>query len=94
MTKKDFISKCDFHVYVGGDKHNVIYYDNKDYDVDSEGRGYKFGVALDIQHGTKADLIKHAYNWIVRNINLPYFVRYKFAATDNDRFKVPISLNF
>ena len=106
MTKKDFIKDCDFHVYTGhGIKHNVIYFDYKTvYDETVEpdellgkpviARGFKYGVALDIKDGTKAELINHAYNWIVKEINLPYYVRYKYAETDAKRFKVGLSLNW
>lgn len=106
MTKKDFIKDCDFHVYTGNrQKHNVIYFDYKTvYDETAKsdelmgkpiiGRGFKYGVALDIKDGTKAELIEHAYNWIIKEINLPWYVRYKFAATDDKRFKVPLSLNW
>lgn len=106
ITKKEFKELCSFHVYTGGgNKHNVIYFDHKvvrDETAKADelfgkpliGRGFKYGVALDIQEGTKADLIKHAYNWIVKEINLPYFVRYKYAIEDKNRFKVPLSLNW
>ena len=106
MTKKDFIKDCDFHVYTGrGQKHNVIYFDYKTvYDENAKtdellgkpiiARGFKYAVALDIQHGTKADLIKHAYNWIVKQINLPYYVRYRYAETDTKRFKPTLSLGW
>jgi len=109
MTKKDFIKDCDFHVYTGWNgqriKHNVIYFDHKViYDESAEpdelmgkpviARGWKYGVALDIKDGTKAELIKHAYNWIVKEINLPWYVRYKYAETDAKRFKPALSLNW
>ena len=87
-SKTGFKKLCDFHVYTGGgNKHNVLYYDRTS-------KGNKFAVALDGEQGTKADLIKHAYNWICNDIALPYFVRYKYAIKDEDRFKVPLALNF
>lgn len=92
MTQKEFKTECDFHTYTGGgEKHNVIYFDWKS---DDKGRGFKYGIALDIQNGTKAELIRHAFNWINNNIELPYYVRYRFAMTDAQRFKVPLSLTF
>jgi len=107
MTKKDFIKNCDFHVYTGGGgkKHNVIYFDYKiirDENAEPDelmgkpiiARGFKYGIALDIKDGTKAELIKLAYNWIVKEIELPWYVRYKLAETDVKRFKVPLSLNW
>lgn len=106
MTKKEFIKDCDFHVYTGhGVKHNVIYFDYKvvrDENAESDelmgkpiiARGFKYGVALDIKNGTKSELINHAYNWIVKEINLPYYVRYRYAETDAKRFKVSLSLNW
>lgn len=106
MTKKDFIKDCDFHVYTGSrQKYNVIYFDYKvirDENAEPDelmgkpiiARGFKFGVALDIKNGTKAELIKHAYNWIIKGIELPWYVRYKLAENDAKRFKVPLSLNW
>jgi len=95
MTRKEFIEYCNFHVYTGWNgrriKHNVIYFDYKQND---ECRGYKYAVALDIQHGTKAELIKHLYDWIYNEIQLPYYVRYKYAETDAQRFKPSLSLNW
>jgi len=95
MTKKEFKEQCEFHEYTGWNgkriKHNVIYFDYKQND---EGRGFKYAVALDIQNGTKAELIKHFYDWIHKSINLPWYVRYKFAETDVKRFRVGLSLNW
>lgn len=106
MKKKEFKELCSFHVFTGGGgKHNVIYFDYKVVkDEKSEtdelfgkkiiGRGFKYAVALDIKEGTKADLIKHAYNWIEKEISLPYYVRYKYAETDAKRFRVGLSLGW
>jgi len=95
MTKKEFIEQCNFHVYTGylnghKIKHNVIFFDYKDND---EGRGYKYAVAMDIKNGTKAKLIDYLYDW-VREKTLPYYVRYKFAATDAERFRPQLQLNW
>ena len=69
----------------------MIYFEYKQTD---EGRGFKYAVALNIEDGTKAELIKHLYNWIYKSINLPWYVRYKFAETDAQRFRPALSLNW
>jgi len=95
MTRKEFNEKCDFHVYTGWNghrvKHNVIYFDYKQTD---EGRGFKYAVAMDIQNGTKAELVKILHDWIVNEVEPPWYVRYKYAETDAQRFKVGLSLNW
>lgn len=95
MTKKDFKTRCDFHEYIGWNgrriKHNVIYFDYKQTD---EGRGFKYAVALNIEDGTKAELFKHLYDWVNNNVELPWYVRYKFAETDAQRFRAGLSLDW
>jgi hypothetical protein len=95
MTKKEFVEQCDFHVYTGWSgkriKHNVIYFDYKQTD---EGRGFKYAVAMNIEDGTKAELTQHLYDWIFNGTNLPWYVRYKYAESDAQRFKVGLSLNW
>ena len=91
MTKKEFKSKCSFHEYVGYNghkiKHNVIYFDHKE-------NGFKYAVALDIKNGTRKELFDALYNWVTKDIVPTWYIRYKFAETDDKRFKVGLSLNF
>ena len=56
--------------------------------------GFKFGVAANTQNCTKKELVDILYNWVTKAEQPPYYVRYKFAETDQKRFKVPITLNF
>jgi hypothetical protein len=93
ITKKRFKADCDLnHVYGRGrGKHNAIYCDWR---VTDKGRGFKYGVACSIENGTKAELLEHFYQWVCNEVTLPWWIRYKFAPEDQNRFKVPISLNF
>lgn len=92
-SKKSFKELCDFrHVYgKGKDKTNTIYFGWKQTD---EGIGFKYAVAMHIENGTKAELFEHFYQWVCNSVALPYYVRYKCAVNDKDRFKVQLSLNF
>jgi hypothetical protein len=96
ITKKSFIEMCNFHVYTGWNgsrtKHNVIYFD---YLSNDNCRGFKFAVAMDIKQGNKQELINQLYNWVTGKVQEPdYYVRYKYAETDDKRFKVGLSLNW
>jgi hypothetical protein len=92
MTKKDFKERCDFHRYTGGrERHNVIFFDWK---VTDEGRGFKFAVAASTENSTKKDLFDAFFEWVTKEIEPSYWVRYKYAETDANRFKVPLALNF
>jgi hypothetical protein len=100
MTKKEFKSLMHHTVYTGYNggrlKFNALYFDYKisEPQADEFFQGYKYAVVCDILNGNKADLINHMYNWIFNDINLPYYIRYKFAQEDKNRFKVGLSLNF
>jgi hypothetical protein len=92
MTKKSFKEMCSFHVYTGWNgtriKHNVIYFDHKE-------NGFKYAVALDIQYGNKQELFNQLYDWVTGKIQQPeHYIRYKYAETDDKRFKVGLSLNW
>jgi len=92
VSKKSFRDKCDFHVYKGnGTKHNVIYFDWQEND---KGRGFKYASAMDSRNGTKAELFEAMYQWVCNSIALPWYIRYRCAVNDENRFKVGISLNF
>lgn len=96
MTKKQFKILVSFSRYTcGGDVHNAFFFDWSDKDIE-EGVGFKYGVVcrLDTDHCNKTELLNHFYNWVFNSIPLPYYIRYKYAAKDCDRFKTPISLNF
>jgi hypothetical protein len=92
ITKKDFKEIASHHLFRGhGVRTNVFYYGWKDTD---NGRGFKFAVASDTENTTKAELFDVLYDWVVNEVEPPYTVRYKFAPTDEKRFKVSLSLDF
>jgi hypothetical protein len=91
-TKKKFKEDCDLnHVYGRGQgRLNAIYFNWRETNT---GRGFKFAVAARITECTKAELFNIFYDWIVNEVNLPYWVYYKQANDDSGRFKVPISFS-
>jgi len=95
VSKKEFKELCSFHTYKGWDghrvKYNAIYFDWKSTD---EGLGFKYAVAMNIKDGTKAELFTELYKWVCECVALPWYIRYKYAVEDKQRFKAGISLNF
>jgi len=99
MTKKDFLSQCDFHVYSSWNGHkiriNAIYFDHKrggSFEDNTYFQGYKYLVYANVKTMTKAALTKVLWEWVNKEVQPPYFVQYKYAETDAKRFKVPLSL--
>ena len=90
MTKKDFKEKCSFHEYgKGKEKRNAIYYDwSNDYENNS--LGFKYMVKADVENSSKAELFNILYEWVIKMIMLPWWVTYRFAETEQNRFKVSI----
>jgi hypothetical protein len=91
MTKKEFKSMCDFHTYTGWNgckiRNNAIYFDWVN------GLGYKYMVYANVQDCTKAELFDYLYKKITNKIkDLPYYIIYKCAINDSQRFKVFLSL--
>ena len=100
MTKKEFKSLVRDMVYIGfnGNKIriNAFYFDYKEGEDTSTGkffRGYKYQVASNVKNISKADLLDLFYKWVENGENLPYYVDYKFAQFDTDRFRVSLSTN-
>jgi len=95
VSKKEFKELCSFHTYTGWNGHrikfNAIYFDWKDTE---EGRGFKYAVAMNIKDGTKAELFAELYKWVCECVALPWYIRYKCAVEDKQRFKPGLSLNF
>lgn len=92
MTKKEFRELCSFHEYGRGrNKHNAIYFGWQSTEL---GTGFKYGVAASIEFMTKAELFNELYDWVVHEVEPQYCVRYKYAAQDHNRFKVPLTLNW
>lgn len=93
MTKKEFKSMVDFHVYRGrGVKINAIFFDWKTDEKTGHSLGYKFMVKTDVRNAGKAELFNEFYKWVMLNVPLPWYIDYKYADSDNKRFKVPISM--
>jgi hypothetical protein len=89
MTKKDFIKQLRVEKY--GSFTNALFFDYKN---TGSSRGYKFMVYAHSKNCTKKLLIDTFYEWVVKEIQLPYFVLYNYAATDEKRFGVPLSLSY
>ncbi len=84
MSKKDFKLKCSFHEYGRGkNKKNAIYFDYNFH-------GYKYMVKANIEDCKRNELLNILYDWIFNDIVPPWYVFYKYAPTDNERFKVSL----
>lgn len=91
MTKKSFIEDVDYHKY---GKKTVLFYDwkNGDSTKGEHFRGFKYMVWVHKENATKKELMDIFYQWVNGLIDqVPYYVGYKFANTDDQRFKIPIS---
>ena len=93
ITKKEFKTKCSFHEYGRGkNKINTIYFD---WHTSHEGNfaGYKYMVNAAVCDCKKDELLQAMYNWVIKEDQLiPYYIDYKYAATDKDRFKVQLTM--
>ena len=91
MTKKDFKEKCSFHQYGRGrNKRNAIYYDWK-IDLKNDAVGYKFMVKSTVEDAKLNELFNVLYDWVINEVDVPYWIQYKFADTEQKRFKVSLS---
>jgi len=90
MTQKQFKENCSFHEYGRGqNKRNAIYYDWKS-DFDNKAVGFRFMVKCSVADALKQELFKELYNWVINEIEPPYYVQYRYAQTEQDRFKVSL----
>jgi hypothetical protein len=95
MTQKQFKEDCSFHEYGRGQgKRNAIYYDWKS-DFDNKAVGFRFMVKCTVADALKAELFKILYDWVMggtagKEIQLPWWVDYRYAITEQDRFKVSL----
>lgn len=94
MTKKLFKELCNFQVFTGVSKRvNAIYYDWKS---EPNGEtyivGYKYMAYADVKNCSKADLFSAFHKWVTKEQPLPWYINYKYAETDLQRFKVPLSI--
>ena len=90
---------CTNQTYTGWNGHririNAFFFDFKQ-GTTADGKyfgGYKFMVSTDIKNYKKAELLDFFYQWVTEKIPQPnYYIKYKYAETDEKRFKVPIGL--
>ena len=95
MTKKTFNQEVSYHNYGKRDGKIALYYDwqGGDFQKNEHWRGFKYMVYCHKCDATKKELMDIFYQWVNGIINnVPWWVNYKFATTDNDRFKVAICL--
>ena len=98
MTKNQFKADSNEQTYSGWNgkkiKINAFFFGWESGEDISTGRrfaGYKYMVSGNIKDINKADLFKAFYAWVINQENLPWYINYKFATTDAERFKVPLS---
>jgi hypothetical protein len=90
MTKKQFSNEVSFHNYGKRDGKIALYYDYKSYDGV---HGYKYMVYSHKSNATKKELLDIFYQWVNGLIDqVPYYIGYKYAINDTDRFKVKLTL--
>jgi hypothetical protein len=102
MSKKEFKSKCRIEHYSGtGRPYRIIFYDWKTCDLDKwranetpYWNGYKYAVMESKDRQPLKELIDIAYNWVFNDVPPPWYCGFKLAATDEQRFKVPLSYKF
>ena len=91
MTKKEFKEQCSFHEYGRGKKkRNAIYFGWKSDSVNKV-YGYKYMVKCSVEDALKSELFDYLYQWVTEKIvALPFWITYKYAQTEQDRFKVSL----
>ena len=90
MTKKAFKELCSFHVYgYRNPVFNAIYFDHN-------GTGYKYAICENRKGLNKQQLFDLFYDWVILGKEkAPFAFSYtKYAENDNERFKVPLALDF
>ena len=96
ITKKEFKERCGFHRFVATDRIlNAIYFDWKS-ERTATGFivGYKYMVKAYTRECSKAELLNQLYLWVNdSNWTPPYFLDIKYAETDEQRFKPPVSMS-
>jgi len=99
MTKKEFKAGCNEQTYTGWNGHkiriNAFFFgwlSGEDMATGKRFAGYKYMVSTNVKNISKAKLFDLFYKWVENGENLPYYVDYKFAQFDIDRFKVSLSI--
>lgn len=91
LTKKEFKERCYFTEYGRGDsKQNAIFFGYKQ-DENSHFLGYKYMVKSSPYQFTKKELFDMLYDWVMKEKQPHWLVTIRYARTDADRFKVPVS---
>lgn len=95
MTKKEFREYCDIHQYgrKRGQVRIAIYFGWKTGEL-PDGKmfgGYKYMVKAQQANHKTQDLMNILYDWVHKEVQPPYTVEYKYAETDEKRFKVSLS---
>ena len=86
MTKKEFKDRSSCHVYgKGKKKRNAIYFD---WQFAEQGTGFKYMVKATVENAKLVELYQVLYDWVVNEVQPPWYVEYKYAETDMKRFKV------
>jgi hypothetical protein len=93
MTKKEFKSRCYFNSYGSGkSKINAIWFDWND---TMPNIGYKYMVKATIDNCKRKELFDCFYDWVINEKPLRYYyINYKYAINNEDRFKVPLSMSY
>lgn len=86
MTKKEFKLLCNQAAYTKpGTRINAIFYGY------SNGR-YKYMAWTDVKNCTKKQLFDIMYDWCIKDKVLPWWVSFKKAETEEQMFKIPITI--
>jgi len=98
LTKKHLKETSDYHCYTSSTaKYHCFYYDWKPGVYGKKSGGYKYALAANSVDFTKAELFNLLHEWLTGDkadcVTLPYYVYSREAETDDNRFKVGISLN-
>ena len=93
MTKKEFNSQLSHHIYgKGKEKRNALYFGYRSF-RDEKGNsinGFKYMVKGTLRDLKLQELKDVMYNWVVNEIQPPWYVEYRYAETDEKRFKVSL----
>lgn len=92
LTKKAFKEGCSLHHY---GKFKVIYYDWKSSTSGKPWVGFKYAIMESKGNPIKTkEMYDILYDWVVNKVELPWYMNYIYAETDEKRFKVPLSMSF
>ena len=90
MNKKEFKAKCNFHEYGRGkNKRNAIYFDWKT-DTKNNAVGFKYMVKASVENCLKTELFNALFDWVTKEKQPSWWVEYRIATREQDRFKVSI----